>query len=547
MTLFTVFFIALIGSMVLVPVLMRWSGQLHLMDLPDARKVHVGSIPRSGGVAIVAGAAIPILVWLPADPLLTGILVGGAVLAAFGFVDDRVGLSYQWKFLGQLLAVACALYGGLRIHEAPFFGIEAVPAVVSYPLTVLFLLGVTNAINFSDGLDGLAGGIALLTLSVIAWLGYQANGYGLTLTALAIMGGICGFLRYNNYPAVVFMGDTGSQFLGFMTAALALLLTQSVSPTLNPAIVLLLLGLPILDTLVVMAWRVRRGDSPFLPDRSHFHHRLLEFGFHHYEAVSIIYVTQAALVCAALALKYESDLVVLTVCALFTVAVLVFFRWTRVSNWRVHRPTPDGVFVERRNLWLRKAPWLRNASARATEYGLGTFMLGSAFVPHEVDHTFGTIALGSVALFALALLLSEAPRNGLRRVGTYLAAVCAVYSLSVLTPGPWVPHWAANACLVMIAGILIVAIRLTRREEFSATPLDLLILFFVIVALLLTQFSDGPLARYQHLGDAVVQLALLFYGGEFLYSKGTRYQAGMSWLACASLAVLALRGLGRVF
>jgi UDP-GlcNAc:undecaprenyl-phosphate GlcNAc-1-phosphate transferase len=329
-----------------------------------------------------------------------------------------------------------------------------------------------------------------------------------------------------------------------MTAALSLHLTQKVSPTLNPAIILLLLGLPILDTLVVMTWRIRRGESPFLPDRNHFHHRLLEFGFHHYEAVSIIYLTQAALVCMALLLKYESDLVIISVWAIVSVAVLVFFRWARVRNWRVHRPTPPGVFVERRNLWLRKLPWLREASARGAEYGLGLFMLGTAFVPAQIDRTFGTIALGSMTLFVLALLLPEGPRNGLRRVSTYLAAVCAVYSLSVLTPADWVPQWAANACLVVIAAMLIVAIRLTRREEFSATPLDLLILFFVIVALVLTQFSEGPFARYEHLGDAVVQLALLFYGGEFLYSKGTRYQSGMSWLACISLAVLAVRGFG---
>src|SRR4026208_2225857 len=109
MTLFTSFFIALIGSMLLVPILIRWSGQLHLMDLPDSRKVHVGSIPRSGGVAIVIGAAIPIVLWLPSDRLLLGVLTGAAILAIFGFLDDRFGLKYQWKFLGQILAVSCAL------------------------------------------------------------------------------------------------------------------------------------------------------------------------------------------------------------------------------------------------------------------------------------------------------------------------------------------------------------------------------------------------------------------------------------------------------
>src|SRR5215813_11727078 len=192
MTLFTSFFMALIGSMLLVPIMISWSGQLHLMDLPDARKVHVGSIPRSGGVAIVVGAAIPLAIWFPKDHMLLGVLSGGIILALFGFLDDRRGLSYQWKFLGQIVAVGFALAGGLRFEQVPFMGIDAVPAFISYPLTALFLLGVTNAINFSDGLDGLAGGISLLTLAAITWLAYQASGVDLALTALAVMGGICG-------------------------------------------------------------------------------------------------------------------------------------------------------------------------------------------------------------------------------------------------------------------------------------------------------------------------------------------------------------------
>jgi UDP-GlcNAc:undecaprenyl-phosphate GlcNAc-1-phosphate transferase len=540
------------------------------MDMPDARKVHVGSIPRSGGVAIVAGSLIPIMLYLPTckfsfvppnasvvwyakrfalcvtggDKLLLGVLAGGLIIAVFGFLDDRRGLNYRWKFLGQMLAVGCAIAGGLRIHEAPFFGIDAVPEVVSYPLTVLFLLGVTNAINFSDGLDGLAGGISLLTLSVIAWLGYQANGFELTLMALALMGGICGFLRYNNYPAVVFMGDTGSQFLGFMTAALALVLTQAVNPTLNPAIVLLLLGLPILDTLVVMTWRIRRGESPFLPDRSHFHHRLLEFGFFHYEAVSIIYLTQVALVCTALLLQYESDLVIVSVWVAFSILVLVFFRWARVSGWRMHRPVPAGVFVERRNRLLRRLSWLPEASARTTEYGLGLFMVAAALVPASIDGTLGVTALVCAAIFGVALLVPAAARHNVRRVATYIAAVCAVYAVSVLPSAPGVPSWAANAFLALVTTTLVLAIRLTRRDEFRTTPLDVLIFFFVMVTLVLTQSSAGQLVRYEHLGDAVVRLAVLFYGGEFLYSKGARYQAGLSWLACLAVVLIAVRGLG---
>jgi UDP-GlcNAc:undecaprenyl-phosphate GlcNAc-1-phosphate transferase len=293
-----------------------------------------------------------------------------------------------------------------------------------------------------------------------------------------------------------------------------------------------------------MTWRIRRGESPFLPDRNHFHHRMLDFGFYHYEAVSIIYLTQAMLVATALLVKYGSDLLVVGLWLGFSAFVLVFFRWARVSNWRMHRPTPPGVFVERRNLWLRKMPWLPELSTRFTEYAFGAFIFAAAIVPRSIDRTFGTVALAVVAALALSLLLPEKARNNARRVGVYLSAVCAVHALSVLEPASWVPGWAANAWIVLIGASLVVAIRVTRREEFRTTPLDLLILFFVILAVVLTSSSEGPFAQYAHLGDAVVRLAVLFYGGEFLYSKGARYQSGLSLLAALALVVLGARGFG---
>jgi hypothetical protein len=212
----------------------------------------------------------------------------------------------------------------------------------------------------------------------------------------------------------------------------------------------------------------------------------------------------------------------------------------------MHRPTPPGVFVERRNLALRRLPWLPEASARTTEYAIGLFMLAAAFAPAEIDRTFGTTALFCASVFLGALLFPKAIRHNLRRVATYMAAVCVVFAVSVLPSAAWVPAWSATAFLALVAATLVLAIRLTRREEFRTTPLDLLIFCFVMVALVLTQSSEVRFARYEHLGDGVVRLAVLFYGGEFLYSKGARYQGRLSWLACLALAVIAVRGLSPV-
>ena len=275
MTLFSSFFISLLVSMLLVPPLVRLSARLGLVDVADNRKVHEGVIPRSGGIAIVVGALVPLLIWWPDQKLLRALTLGALVIFVFGIMDDRRGLHYAWKFFGQLLAAGIVVGAGLRIEIVPFMGIDPVSVWFSVPLTILFIVGVTNAINLSDGLDGLAAGTSLVALAAIAWMFFQVQAISLALITLATLGGVCGFLRYNNHPAVIFMGDTGSQFLGFVTAGLAIILTQRTNPALNPGLLLLLLGLPILDTLTVMVWRIRSGRSPFLPDRNHFHHRLL--------------------------------------------------------------------------------------------------------------------------------------------------------------------------------------------------------------------------------------------------------------------------------
>lgn len=538
--LFSGFFVALLVSMLLVPPLIRMAARLKLVDEPDSRKIHDENIPRTGGIAIVLGAMVPLSIWLSLDRQTISVLIGALIIVLFGLLDDRNNLNYKWKFFGQILAVAVAMSGGLMIRYLPFFGIDPVPMYLSIPVTVLFLLGVTNAINLSDGLDGLAAGTSLITLSAIAWLAYRAGGLQLALLALSVMGGICGFLRYNNYPAVVFMGDTGSQFLGFLTAAFAVLLTQDLNIALNPGLLLLLLGLPILDTLVVMIWRIRNGRSPFMPDKSHFHHRLLEIGFLHYQAVSMIYLAQGTLVAAAIMVRYQADLLVLSVYAVFSAIVIVFFRWSRVSDF-----SPGGHVAgreyERRNTWLRRMSWIPDVSTRSVGLLIAALLIVAALYPAEVSASYGVMTGGIALLLAGALPLPLKWRRRLLRIGVYLASVCAVYALSMPAAARHLPDWILNGWLVLIGLSMLVAIRVTRRAEFRTTPLDLLILFFVIVVVTSSVY-DEVLAQYDA-GSAAIRLALLFYGGEFLYNKGRAYYTPLPVAAFLAMAMLAARGL----
>ncbi len=540
MSLFTSFLFALLASMLLVPPLRRHAGVLHLIDTPDPRKVHERQIPRSGGLAIVGGALLPLLLWLPADPVLKSLLGGGLVIVLFGYLDDRLDLDFRLKFLGQGVAAAIAMSGGLCMQVWPFFGIDPVPSLVAWPITFCFLIGVTNAINFSDGLDGLAGGISLVTLGAIAFIASASDGAGVTLVAVALMGAVCGFLRYNNYPAIIFMGDTGSQFLGFMTAGLAIVLTQHLDTALNPGLVLLLLGLPLLDVLSVMFWRLRRGESPFKPDRKHFHHRLLELGFRHYEAVATIYVVHALLVLLALPLRFQSDAVVVGAYVAASVLILAFFRWARVTGWLLRKPAAPGAFVERRNQWLRRFEWLPNASARTVELGFAALVALAAVSPVPDQPALALAAILAGGALLATLRVRGRWRLQVRRAGAYCAALIGVFLLQSAGDDAVAPAALLNGLTLLVVAALVVAIRVTRRDRFSTTPLDILILVFVVVALLLGESGDSDLLPVDP-EIAVARLAVLFYATELLFSKGNRYFGALSLVTGVSLLAVGWR------
>jgi UDP-GlcNAc:undecaprenyl-phosphate/decaprenyl-phosphate GlcNAc-1-phosphate transferase len=210
------FFAALVISMTLIPLMIRLAPWCGMLDNPDARKVHTTPIPRVGGIGIVMGALIPILLWSPLGDIVRAYLLGSLVLLVFGAWDDARNLNPYLKFIGQIIAAsAVVFYGDVYIASLPFMDMEPLPDYVAKPFTVFAIVGLINALNVSDGLDGLAGGLSILSLSCIAYLAYLAEGFGAITIVVAVLGGILGFLRYNTYPARVFMGDTGSQFLGF--------------------------------------------------------------------------------------------------------------------------------------------------------------------------------------------------------------------------------------------------------------------------------------------------------------------------------------------
>jgi len=306
MVLLTSMMLSLFITMVLIPIFKRQAVRLQALDYPSARSVHTHPKPRIGGIAMAAGMLAPVLIWSPNDVFTRSVIIGAGVIVMVGFIDDQRNLNYKLKFAAQLLAASIVIFHGkLTIHSLGMLlpsGMD-LPNGLTVLLTLIVIVGVTNAINLSDGLDGLAGGIALLCFSCIAIVAYQSGQYTTALIAATVIGAIFAFLRFNTYPAVIFMGDAGSLLLGFLAVTLALDVSQS-SETVSPLFPLLLLGFPILDTIRVMIERIAAGRSPFYADRNHFHHKLMALGFLHTEAVVIIYLLQAFLVAFAYLSRY---------------------------------------------------------------------------------------------------------------------------------------------------------------------------------------------------------------------------------------------------
>jgi UDP-GlcNAc:undecaprenyl-phosphate GlcNAc-1-phosphate transferase len=258
MTLLSSLLLSLILTIVLTPVFSRLAMRLNLYDVPDARKVHQWPVPRIGGLAIAIGAFASIVLWAPLGNMLRAYLLGASILVAVGIVDDWKGLDFRAKFIGQLAAALIAVfYGGIGISKLGALLPEGMilPQAVMVALTVVTIVGVTNAINLSDGLDGLAGGISMLGFACIGYLAFLEQNLAVAIPAAALVGALFGFLRFNTHPATLFMGDTGSLLLGFSAAFFSLALTQG-DTALSPLLPLIILGFPILDTLTVMGERV---------------------------------------------------------------------------------------------------------------------------------------------------------------------------------------------------------------------------------------------------------------------------------------------------
>ena len=315
----------------LIPFIKKIAFHIDAMDIPNARKVHTKPMPRLGGLGIYLGFLFGYMIFGQHSETMNSILIGSFIIVLTGVVDDIKPLKASTQFIGQLIAsLIVVFYGNIVLKDVSAFGIYINFSILSYPLTIFFILGCINCMNLIDGLDGLASGISsiyFLTIGIITTI-KGSTGLDFVLT-FVMLGSTLGFLVHNFYPASIFMGQSGSMFLGFIVAVIALLGFKNVTMT-SLIIPLLILAIPILDTLFSIIRRLLKGENPSQPDKFHIHHQLLNRNFSQRTTVLIIYAVNLLFSFASIVYVLKDRVLGYIIYSILLVMVVLFVAKTNV-------------------------------------------------------------------------------------------------------------------------------------------------------------------------------------------------------------------------
>ena len=303
-------------SFAATPMVISLAHKINAIDVPkDARRVHKKPIPLIGGLAIFYGFIVSVLCFATIDHETMGILIGCVIIVTVGVIDDMTDMRPIVKLLCQIIAATVVVYSGVRIapFANPFSHWFGAPYIVlnywvSVAVSVIWIVGICNAVNLIDGLDGLAVGVSSIASMSLLALTLISNNSNVAILTAAVAGAGFGFLPYNFNPAKIFMGDTGALFLGFILACISIQGVLKLSAIISFAIPLLVLGLPIFDTMFAIIRRILTGRSPMSPDRGHLHHRLLDMGFSQRKTVAILYTLTAVLCLTAVVVSIKGYL-----------------------------------------------------------------------------------------------------------------------------------------------------------------------------------------------------------------------------------------------
>lgn len=325
------FIVSFVFTFATTPLVRRFAFKIGAIDIPkDARRMHKKPTPRIGGLAIIFGFTVATLCFAQPSRQLYGTLAGAAIIAVMGVIDDCKNLPAKLKFVIQIIAALVVVFVGdikIDVFTNPNFLSDnpywVLPEWLSVTLTVIWIVFITNAVNFIDGLDGLAAGVSAIMSISLVFISIRVGEYPIAILGIALMGSCFGFLPFNFNPAKIFMGDTGSTFLGFMLATLSIQGVFKSYAVISFAVPLLILGLPLFDALFAMIRRILRGQSPMTADRGHLHHRLVDMGFSQKQTVFILYAISGVLGITAVLLAESGVLraLLLVICVLILLLI----------------------------------------------------------------------------------------------------------------------------------------------------------------------------------------------------------------------------------
>lgn len=338
------------------PVVRQFAHTIGAIDVPkDERRVHKVPTPRLGGLAIFLGFLVAVLLFADIDRPMQGILLGSVVIIVLGVIDDIMRLPAWLKFIVQIVAALIPIYHGVVIKflsnpnflsENAYINLD----VISIPLTVVWIVAITNSVNLIDGLDGLAVGVSTISSVSLMVISIMLSMPGIAIVMAALAGACVGFMPYNMNPAKMFMGDTGATFLGYILATISVLGLFKFYTIISFAVPFLILGLPIFDTISAIVRRLANGKNPMSADRSHVHHRLIDMGFSQKQTVAILYTMSSVLALAAVVLTTSGELkamfFILAVCLAAAVAAKMFNSSNAKKNKAAMEAQPAEALVD---------------------------------------------------------------------------------------------------------------------------------------------------------------------------------------------------------
>ena len=547
---FYIFLTSLFTSLVLIPNISRLAVSIGIFDGTDERKTHTGAIPRLGGIAIFFAVLLGVILFTEVDQHVRGFLAGAVVIFLTGLTDDLEQISPKKKFLGEVMAaLIVVVVGGVRLTSlGDLFGTGVISlGYLSIPFTVFGIVGVINAINLVDGLDGLAGGVTAIATAAIGVLAYIVGDQSLLGVCAALLGGVIGFLKFNSYPARIFMGDGGSLFLGYCLAVLAIQLVEfsPASGRVSVLTPLIILAVPVFDTLFVMGKRLLSGKGLFSPDRTHIHHRFMGLGLGHKSTVILVYGLSYFLAAYAVMFRHLPDRLQLV----NLVLLLAFFCLT---NWVLAK-----MLAGNDNRFLRDDQSLLNVFAYRWMVSYSHYFLtlvkylviAILLLPLFTFAAGATLTLAPIAwllIFLTAVLFVQRgdSSNMFLNITLYFNAAFLIFIVendgrAVELAG--VPLHLVSSAIFTVLFVCSGALLLLRKKSklLIDSPLEYFILFIAITIPLLPADFIQPI----HLLTVAGKSMVLFLGFKMVFLLKTRRNRKIIGATVLVLLFVALRDL----